>query len=428
MVVAGVIVLIVLILHGLPLFAGMGALSALLYFGSDGFESLIGAFIDPYSRLTQNDLLLPIPLFTVMGYLIAKSGMPERIVRVFGRMMSKGAGKAAFTFGILTILVSALFTPFTGASGVTIIALGGILFPVLVQAGYNERLSTGIITSSGSLGLLFFPSIPVILFGIVSNNKAPIPDLFVAGILPGLLLILLPSLYVIFKTRKMKVVPAADWGESKNDGIKLVLEVLFVPVVFFLFINGKIAISEIGLVGLLYFLILEVLVFKEIKIKQLPEIAESAFSMVGGILVIIFFATAFTGFLIDQQVPQAMFEWISGFIESKWTFLILLNIFLLVVGALMDIFSAIIVTAPLVIPVAEMFGINMVHLGILYLTNLEIGYITPPVGINLFLSSFRFKKTMTEIYSSIWPFMLILLFAQILITYIPEISLVLLGE
>ncbi len=429
--VAVVLCILVFIFFGMPLFAGLAALTVSLYFFSGGTEALIAIFLDPYSRLTANDLLVPIPLFTMMGFIIAKSQAPGRIVLAFQSLARLMAGGRASTVGVMAVLVSALFTPFTGASGITIVALGGVLMPILRKAGYTRKLSLGIVTSSGSLGLLFFPSVPVILYGIVSNNKAPIPDLFIAGIIPGLLLILLPSLYLIFFAR---ITPGGAYqknGAATNQKIapaetrfrRLFWEVLFLPAAFFLFLWGYITITEIGALGLAYYSLLEVFLFKEIPRETWPAILAETFAVTGGVLIVVFFAMGLTGYMLDESIPQRIFQTMQGHISSKWAFLIMLNIFLLGVGAVLDIFSAILVIAPIVIPIAEMFGVNMVHLGILFLTNLEIGYITPPVGINLFLSSFRFEEPVPQVYRSVWPFFLVLLFAQILITYIPWLSL-----
>jgi len=413
-----------LIINGMPLFAGLGGLGIVLTYFFNGKETLVNLFIDPLGRLTQNDMLLPIPFFTIMGYIIARSKAPERFVRLFQFLIQHVFGRTAFSVGIMAIVVSALFTPLTGASGITIVAIGGILMPMLASVKYPMNLRLGIITSSGSLGLLFFPSIPVIIYGIVSNNKVSITDLFRAGILPGILLIILPSVYVIIKAGNIKTsLKPVAFSEIQKDLKKSFLEFLILPLMYFLFMSGKITVSEIGLVGLLYFFILEFIIFKEINKENFFELISESVSVTGGILIIIFFATSFTSFMIDFQVPQKLFIWIQNYIQSKWTFLIFLNFFLLIVGSLMDIFSAIIVVAPLVIPIAELYGINMIHLGILFLTNLEIGYLTPPVGMNLFLSAFRFKIPMVQIYKAILPFMFIMILAQLIITYVPQLSL-----
>jgi len=426
-----ILITIIFILLGMPLFLGLGLLSLLLFYVNDGIDSVITIFLDPFGRLSQNDLMLPIIYFGIMGYILAGSQMPRRIVTIFQYILQKTIGNKLYTFGMVSILVSAFFTPLTGASGVTIIALGGILYSVMKRAGYDHKENIGIITSSGSLGLLFFPSIPVILYGIVSNNKVSIQDLFIAGLIPGLVFITLPLLYTGIKyyrsNHSVQEVEKLRFREIRSDFFKLLLELAIMPLLFYLFLTGSITISEIGLIAMIYYLILETGFFRDLTISAFKNQFIEAITILGGIIVIIFFAVSFTSFLIDHQIPMQLFNLMENHIKSKMAFLILLNLFLLLVGSLMDIFSAIIVVAPLVIPVAELYQINMVHLGILFLTNLEIGYITPPVGINLFLSSFRFKLPLIEIYNSVLPYLLLMLFAQLLITYIPYLSLFLLN-
>lgn len=419
-----------LALSGMSLFAVLGWLGLGYRFFNPGADVITWAdyrveflfnLLDPLYSLTENNLLLPIPLFTVTGYFLAYSKTAERVLRVSQRLVSVISGKGAFSIGLTALLVSALFTPLTGASGVTIIALGGLLLPVLKRSGYDENLSLGLITAAGSLGLLFFPSIPVILYGIISQNKAPVNDLYIAGILPGALLILMPALYLLYRMRgqKSEVVEPA----SVTDFIRLTLEIAIIPIIFTLFLTGRLTVTEIATVFFFYFLILEVFIFREIDLKSLGRLFNEALSLTGGIMLIIFFAMSFTNVLVFDRVPQHLFNFLQTVFESKYSFLIALNIFLLLVGAFMDIFSAIVVIAPLIIPVAEQYNINMIHLGVLFLTNLEIGYITPPVGINLFLSSFRFKKPILQVYRATLPFLLIMMAAQLLITYVPALSL-----
>lgn len=424
----------ILTLHGLPLFAALGAFALIFQYSllvkentpsAEIISQMTQVIIDPLDNLTGNDLLLPIPLFTVTGYIIARSGAANRILRVFTALSLKAGIRNPAGIGILALVLCAFFTPLTGASGVTIVALGGLLFPLLKNAGYEDKNALGVITAGGSLGLLFFPSLPVILYGIFSMNKAPIDKLFIAGIIPGVLLIAIPSLYLVFRFRgNAHALPLLPYeGNIRTDLLKLMFEVSIIPVCLFLFLSGKVTVSELGAIFLLHFVFFEILMFREIPLRNLPGILEEALSLLGGILIIVFFAFAFTRILIYDQLPQKLFELLQSYISSKYAFLMLLNVFLLVVGALMDIFSAIVVVAPLVIPIAEFYGINMIHLGILFLTNLEIGYLTPPVGINLFISSLRFKKPIPEVYSSVIPFLLCLLGAQVLITYLPAISL-----
>lgn len=423
-----VVVLLLAILSGMPLFVGLGSFSLLLQSGNAQeflWNDLVVGIMDPYENLTASDIFLPIPLFTIAGFLLANSRMPQRVLSAFRMIFSSMPGGAAFGIGTIALITLALFTPLTGASGVSIIALGGLLLPMLIATGYSQEKAIGAITAGGSLGLLFFPSLPVILYGIISMNKAPIGELFLAGLLPGLIFLLLPLLYLFFISYRVNKGQAQSIAETEKEKSlwKLILEMALVPISFWLFFSGSITVAETGAIFLFGVILLEVFIFREIKIRDLPHILEEAISLLGGILIIIFFAVSLTKAFVYNEIPQKFFAFLNEFISSKYMFLVALNIFLLIAGAIMDIFSAIVVLAPLIIPVAESYGINMIHLGVLFLTNLEIGYLTPPVGINLFISSFRFNKPITDIYKSVMPYLLVLIVAQLLITYIPALSL-----
>lgn len=430
------------LLLGMPLFIGLGALGSLYQFqnttalGAGSLaeitRQLTVVFSDPLSKLTgdQSALFLTIPYFTLSGYLIAHSNFAARVINLYLIGMRRVGSVGTFGLGIVCILIAALFTPLTGASGVTIVAIGGILFPILTGAGYSEKRALGLITASGSIGLLFSPSLPVMLFGIMSDNKADINELYRAGVLPGMLLLVALSVVVLFYSLKPDAAGQADLTVQLNaakfdlkDALKLVLELAALPLLYVLMHSRFMVITELGVFFLLYYFILEVLVFREIGLKKLAAVFEEAISMIGSIILIIFFAMILTNALLYDGVPAKLFGFISQYIHSPLTFLVLLNVFLLIVGALMDIFSAIIVISPLVIPIAESYQIPMLHLGILFLTNLEIGYLTPPVGLNLFLSSLRFQKPMADIYRSIVPFLIALIVAQLVITYVPWLSL-----
>jgi tripartite ATP-independent transporter DctM subunit len=433
---------VVALLFGMPLFIGLGVLGSLYQFGnatSLGAESfadlsrqLTVVFSDPLAKLTgdQSALFLTIPYFTLAGYLIAHSQFAARVVNLYLVVMRRVGAFGTVGLGVICILIAALFTPLTGASGVTIVAIGGILFPILTGAGYSERRALGLITASGSIGLLFSPSLPVILFGIMSENRADINELYRAGILPGILLIAaLTAVVIIFSFGRRQQNSALLDQQLRaaqfngRDAIKLVFELAAIPLLYVLMHSRFMVITELGVFFLLYYFLLEVVIFRELGFKKLLAVFEEAIAMVGSIILIVFFAMILTNALLYDGVPGKLFGFISQYIHSPLTFLMLLNIFLLVVGALMDIFSAIIVIAPLVIPIAESYQIPMLHLGILFLTNLEIGYLTPPVGLNLFLSSLRFQKPMADIYGSIIPFLFALIVAQLIITYVPWLSL-----
>lgn len=430
------------LLLGMPLFIGLGALGGLYQFqnttslGAGGFSEitrqLTVIFSDPLSKLTgdQSALFLTIPYFTLSGYLIAHSRFAARVINLYLIAMRRVGNVGTLGLGIVCILIAALFTPLTGASGVTIVAIGGILFPILTGAGYSEKRALGLITASGSIGLLFSPSLPVMLFGIMSDNKADINELYRAGVLPGFLLLAALSVVVLYYSLRPDA--AAQRGIADQlasarfdatDALKLVLELAALPLLYVLMHSRFMVITELGVFFLLYYFFLEVVIFREIGFGKLAQVFEEAIAMIGSIILIIFFAMILTNALLYDGVPAKLFGYISQYIHSPLTFLILLNIFLLIVGALMDIFSAIIVISPLVIPIAESYQIPMLHLGILFLTNLEIGYLTPPVGLNLFLSSLRFQKPMADVYRSIVPYLIALIVAQLVITYVPWLSL-----
>jgi tripartite ATP-independent transporter DctM subunit len=324
---------------------------------------------------------------------------------------------------IVVVLTCAFFTTFTGASGVTIIALGGLLMPALVQENYPEDFSLGLVTSSGSIGLLFPPSLPIILYGIVAGTD--IEKLFVAGVLPGALMIGIISLWSIKVATKAGVVRTPFVATEAWAAIWETKWELAVPVVILVGIyGGFVTIGEASAITAGYLLIIEVFVYKDLSMtKDIPRIIREAMILVGAILVILGVALGLTNYMIDAEIPQKIFEVIRQYITEKWMFLLALNLFLLVVGCLMDIFSAIIVVVPLITPIAREFNIDPIHLGIIFLANLEIGYLTPPVGINLFISTLAFKKPLTQIYRTALPFLGLLVIALLIITYVPALSL-----
>lgn len=412
MIVLILIALIALALFGLPLFAVLGAIALIAFYGA-GID-ISSVAISMYT-LAGSPLLVAIPLFTFAGYLFAHSRMPGRLV-----MLSR----AFFPGGLAVVaLVScALFTAFTGASGVTIIALGGLLLPALTQDGYKRRFSLGLLTSSGSLGLLFPPSLPLILYGYVASVS--VDSLFLAGLLPGTLLVVILSLYGIYRGRRDGV---KNEPYSMTRIITAVRGAVWeIPLPFMVLggiYTGFITVTEAAALTAVYALVVEVFIYRDIPLRRLPGIIAESMTLVGGILVILACALGLTNYLIDAEVPMRILGWMQQYISSKYTFLLVLNVFLLVVGCLMDIFSALIVVVPLIVPVALGFGVDPVHLGIVFLTNLEIGYLTPPVGLNLFISSYRFKEPVISLYAASVPFLLLLLVALLIITYIPAISL-----
>lgn len=411
-----IIVLIACALLGVPLFVVFGGV-ALLLFHAEGIDTS-AVMIELY-RMAQAPTLIAIPLFTFAGYLLAETKCPQRMVQLYRSIFGWMPGGIA----IVSIIACAFFTAFTGASGITIIALGGLLYPILIKERYGERFTLGLLTTSGSLGLLFPPSLPLILYAVVA--KVNIDALFMAGIIPGTILVVILSLYAIREGRRTRV--QRDPVSFKKFITALKDAIWIVPLPFVIIggiYGGLFTTSEAAAVTAVYVLVMEIFIYRDLKSRtQLWSIASDSMMLVGGILLILGCAMGFTNYLVDKQVPMHLIQFVQSHVESKWTFLILLNLLLLVVGCMMDIFSAIIVVVPLILPIAEAFGVNPVHLGIIFLTNLEIGYSTPPVGLNLFISSYRFKKPIATLARSALPFLLLLFAALMLITYVPDLSL-----
>jgi tripartite ATP-independent transporter DctM subunit len=362
-------------------------------------------------------LLVAIPLFTLAGYLFAHSKAPDRLVRLSAALFPGG-------LAVVALVACAVFTAFTGASGVTIVAMGGLLLPALLQEGYDRKFTLGLVTASGSLGLLFPPSLPIIIYGYVAEVQ--IDKLFLAGILPGLLLVALLAGYGYYRGRRLGIRGARYSFANIRSAVREARWEIPLPVIVLGGIYGGIfTVNEAAAITALYALIVEVFIYRDIPVRKLPEIFSESVALVGGILVIIMCSFGFVNYLIDAEVPMNILDWMQQYISNKYTFLLILNLFLLVVGCLMDIFSALIVVVPLIAPVAMGFGVDPVHLGIIFLTNLEIGYLTPPVGLNLFISSYRFKEPVVNLYSASLPFLLLMLVALVIITYAPALSLAL---
>jgi tripartite ATP-independent transporter DctM subunit len=410
--------LVVVALLGAPLFAIIGAI-AMMSFAGAGIDT--SAVIVELYRISSNPTLVAIPLFTFAGYMLAESNAPTRIVNLARAFFGWIPGG----FGIVALATCALFTAFTGASGVTIVALGGLLYPILLSERYGERFSLGLVTTSGSLGLLFPPSLPLILYAVI--GKVSVDQLFIAGLLPGFLLLITLALYSIRHGVRMQV-PRTEFSvkaalsASRNAIWELPLPVLIIGGIY----TGLFTATEAAAITAFYVLVVEVFVYRDIKLfSDVPRVMRESMLLVGAILMIIGTAMGLTNFLVDDEVPMRLFELTKTFISSPAAFLVVLNLFLIVVGMMMDIFSAIIVVVPLIIPIAAAYGIHPVHLGIIFLTNLEIGYLTPPVGLNLFISSLRFGKPVFTVVRSIIPFIAILVVALLIITYVPDLSLLL---
>jgi C4-dicarboxylate transporter DctM subunit len=412
------ILVLVLALLGTPLFVVIAALALLSFYGI-GID--LSVVIIEMSRLTNTPLLLSLPLFIFAGTLLAESRTPQRLLRLSQVLLGWMPGGLA----VVSLLVCAVFTAFTGASGVTIFAIGGLLYPALINDKYSERFSLGLITSSGSLGLLFPPSLPLILYGVIAETR--VDQLFLAGILPGTLMLVLLVAYSMLKSpdRKLTDVEKPTYKDMLSELKEAAWELPLPFIVLGGIYGGFFVAGEAAAVTALYVIIVEVLIYRDISPAQLPRIMVQSMVLFGGILVVLAASMATTNFLVDQQVPMYLFDLIREYISSKYTFLLLLNFFLLIVGSMLDIFSALVLVVPLIIPIAEAYGVNLVHLGIIFLTNLQIGYCTPPVGLNLFLASYRFEKSVLTLYRATLPFLALLMLTLIIITYFPLLSLVL---
>jgi tripartite ATP-independent transporter DctM subunit len=403
-------------LFGAPIFAVMAAF-ALSAFYFAGIE--VSAVSVEIYRLASAPTILTIPLFTFAGYVLAESKAPVRLLHLSRAMLGWIPGGVA----IVCLFVCAFFTAFTGASGVTIIALGGLLYPILIEEGYSEKFSLGLITTCGSLGLLFPPSLPIILYGIIA--KVDIDDLFLAGLIPGIILMVILGGYSVIKARKGTAVRKTfSWKELQSALWEARYELPLPVFVLGGIYGGLVTATEASALSAFYVLMINCFVTKDISpTKDLPRVITESLTLVGAILLILCCALGMTNYLVDEEVPMKILEAMRTFITNKWLFLLVLNCFLLVVGCLMDIFSAIVVVVPLILPIAEQFGVNPLHLAIVFLTNLEIGYITPPVGINLFISSFRFNRPVLELYRVSIPFLFLMVVALLIITYIPWFTL-----
>jgi len=421
------LVLLVFALLGTPLFVVIVA-AAMLGFHSEEIDLRV-VTIEIY-RLAEMPILLAIPLFTFAGYLLGESQAPHRLVRLSNALLGWLDGGLA----IVALVACALFTAFTGASGVTIVALGALLYPALRESNYPESFSLGLVTTSGSLGLLFAPALPLILYGIVAQqmNVDPpvrIEDLFAAGLIPGLMMLVLLSLYSMWRVRgQTKSGEPFDWREAlgaiRGAGWEIPLPIVVLGGIY----SGAFALSEAAAVTALYVLIVEVGVRREISLAKLPGVMRESMVLVGAIMIILGVSLASTNYLIDTEVPTRLFDVVREQVDSRLVFLILLNVFLLLLGMILDIFSAIVIMVPIILPIAIGYGIHPVHLGIIFLANMQIGYITPPVGMNLFIASHRFDRSVLDVYRATLPFFVILLISVLLITYIPALSLLLVAS
>jgi tripartite ATP-independent transporter DctM subunit len=418
----GLLLVLALAALGMPLFAAIAAV-AILGFHAAGYD-LISVAVE-YYRLGDKPGLIAIPLFTLAGYLLGESGTPKRLVRLSMAFLGGLPGGLA----IVAIVACAFFTAFTGASGMTIVAIGAFLYPALVRANYPRDYSLGLVTSSGSLGLLFPPSLPLILFGFVAGqlNTTPavnVQDLFVAGLMPGALMIVVLAGHAMWVGRSLpRAVGGFDaaeaWAALKDAKWELPLPFIVLGGIY----SGQFAASEAAAITTLYVLIVTVGIKREIPLRQLPATMSEAMRLVGAILIILGAAGALSNWLVDQEVPNRLFELSRAHVHSAWLFLLVLNLALLLVGMFVDIFSAIVILTPLLVPVAIGYGIHPVHFGIVMLANLQIGYFMPPAGMDLFIAAYRFETGILTLAKACLPFFLLVGGALLVITWWPWLSL-----
>jgi len=410
-----ILVLLIATALGAPIFVGIGGVAAVLLW-HDLFP--VAAIPTETYNLAIKPILPTIPLFTLAGFILAEGGTPRRLVELFRAPVGWLPGGIA----IVAIVVCAFFTSFTGGSGVTILAMGGLLFPMLIERKHTPKFTTGLLTSAGSLGLLFPPSLAVILYGLVAGVE--LRRLFVSGFIPAILEIGLVAAFALYAVKDVGIerVPF-DVRRSLTAIWKAKWEIAIPVVVLGSILGGFATLVEAAAITVLYAFVLEFVVHRDLKItKDLLRVGADAATLIGGVLIILGVALGLTNYLIFAEIPQLAVDWVQTFVSSPLFFLLLLNVFLLIVGCLMDIYSAIVVVVPLITPLGIVFGIDPFHLGIIFLTNMELGYLTPPVGMNLFLASYRFKQPLPDVYRAALPFFAIRAVAVLLVTYLPWLT------
>jgi tripartite ATP-independent transporter DctM subunit len=405
--------------YGLPIFLGLGGIAALLFWFDWTPLSAISA--ETY-RIVVSPTLPTIPLFTIAGFLLAESKSSIRLLSLFQALFGWIPGGTP----IVLVIICGFFTAITGGSGVTILALGGLLMPMLIKDGFSKNFSLGLITVSGSIGLLFPPSLPLIIYGVTAGVS--IKSIFLGGIIPGLLILVIVASWAIFSSKRQSVaVYDFKINNIKSALIESKWEIAIPFIIMFGIFGGYMTLVETAAISALYVLFITVVIYRDISFSKVGNILIDCCALIGGVLIILGVAMGLTSYIIDAEVPMTLLEWVKTNISSKYIFLILLNVFLLIVGCMMDIFSATIIVVPLIKPIAAYFGIDPIHLAIIFIANLELGYLTPPVGMNLFLSAYRFDESMKSVYTSTMPFYFVMLFCVILITYFPILSTWLVG-
>ena len=420
-----IVFLILAALAGMPIFAVIGGI-ALIMLQAEGREPEV--VVDWIHRALTDTDIVAIPLFTLTGFFLSESKAGERLVRTFKILFGWLPGGII----IATVVICAFFTSFTGASGVTILALGGILFTILNQNKYSEKFSIGLLTSVGGVGLMFPPSLPIILVWATTSSilhylhipmNYDIIDYFIGAVIPGIILVLATIAAGFILSRNVKITKEEYTRKEAVHSLKDSFFEILLPVILIVgFFSGLFNLVEASAVSVIYVIIIEVFVKKDIAIKDIAKVVYKAIPIIGGVLAILAMAKALSYAFIDTGVPETFTVWMQNVVSSKFVFLLLLNLGLLVLGCLMDIFSAILVFLPLIVPLGHAYGIDPLHLGIIFVVNLEAGFLTPPVGMNLFLASYRFKKPFTQICTNVAPFLIVRLGVVLLVTYIPWLS------
>jgi tripartite ATP-independent transporter DctM subunit len=410
----GLVVVLIGVLAGAPLFTLLGGAAAWLFLNDGGALSSVA--LDVY-RLATNPTLPAVPLFTLTGFLLAEGRAAQRLLALFRAAVGWLPGGTA----VVSAALCAFFTTFTGGSGVTILVLGALLLQTLRADGYRDRFSLGLLTSAGSLGLLFPPAVPLIFYGVVA--RVPIPELFLGGILPGLLLVSAVAAFGVLEGRKHGIggVPfsavalaRAAWGAK--------WEVALPALVLGLMLSGRATAVEAAAASVLFAAVIGLFVHRDVAFGRLSHVLIECTLIVGSVLIILGVALAMTTCLFEADVPGRLLTWSQANLSSRWSFLLALNLLLLAVGCLMDIFSAIAVVVPLTAPIGQAYGVDPVHLGIIFIANLELGLLTPLVGVNVFLASYRFQKPVLEILRSVLPFFAILAAGVVAITFLPWLT------
>jgi tripartite ATP-independent transporter DctM subunit len=410
----GIIFILFSLYKGAPIFIGLGGL-AILFFWQE-YTPLSAIPAETY-RIVVSPTLPTIPLFTLAGYILAESKASERLVKLFRALFGWIPGGTP----VVLVLLCGFFTALTGGSGVTILALGGLLFPLLIREGYSKHFSLGLITVAGSLGLLFPPSLPLIIYGVTA--AVSVKAIFLAGIIPGFLRVAMIGGWAVWQGKVQSVKRhKLNFHDIKTSLWEAKWEAVIPFFILFGIFGGYTTLVETAAMTTVYVFIVEVLIYNDLNWRDIKKIILDCSTLIGGVLIILGVAMGLTSYMVDAQIPMQLLAWVKTTISSKIVFLLMLNIFLLAVGCMMDIFSAIIIVVPLITPLGAYFGIDPIHLAIIFIANLELGFLTPPVGMNLFLSAYRFDEDMPTIYKSTLPFFMVMLLSVLIITYIPILS------